>query len=173
MDAILTFIEVVRWFEVCGNGVQEAAGGSFYSSQNNSPYLANRFHWTFSALANQKRGFDRWNAAEFNQEWWFSPRRYDGATGPDDVVDGSDNDDSPPGTFFALVTTAFRRAFSQPNGRTSRAMASATLRLGVIASARRTVNLTSRLNRGSSLATPAFQAVRSRKSVRAFASENC
>ena len=69
--------------------------------------------------------------------------------------------------------TAFRRAFSQPNSRTSRAMASATLRLGVIASARRTVNLTSRLDRGSSLATPAFQAGHSRKSVRAFASENC
>ena len=66
--------------------------------------------------------------------------------------------------------TAFRRAFSQL---LSRVMASTMLRLGVVASARRTVNLTSRLDRGSSLATPAFQAVHSRKSVRAFASESC
>ena len=146
-----------------------AAGGSFYSSQNNSPYLANRFHWTFSALANQNRGFDPGNAANFNSRMVVFPRRYD---------------EAPAGScrrrwgeawhvFRVGDKTAFRRAFSQPNSRTSRAMASATLRLGVIASARRTVNLTSRLDRGSSLATPAFQAVHSRKSVRAFASENC
>ena len=37
-----------------------AAGGSFYSAKttakNNSPYLAIGFHWSFPALANQKRG---------------------------------------------------------------------------------------------------------------------
>ena len=56
-----------------------AAGGSFYSSQNNSPYLANRFHWTFSALANQNRGFDPGNAANFNSRMVVFPRRYDEA----------------------------------------------------------------------------------------------
>lgn len=147
-----------------------AAGGSFYSSQNNSPYLANRFHWTFSALANQNRGFDPGNAANFNSRMVVFPRRYDEA--PARQLPSSMGP-TMMHVFRVGDKTTFRRAFSQPNSRTSRAMASATLRLGVIASARRTVNLTSRLDRGSSLATPAFQAGHSRKSVRAFASENC
>ena len=148
-----------------------AAGGSFYSSQNDSPYLAIGFDWWFSALANQNRGFDPGNAANFNSRMVVFPRRYDEA--PARQLPSSMGPTMMTHRLARFSRTAFRRAFSQPNSRTSRAMASATLRLGVIASARRTVNLTSRLDRGSSLATPAFQAVHSRKSVRAFASENC
>ena len=59
--------------------------------------------------------------------------------------------------------------------RQNAARMSVIARLGLVPSARRTVNLTSRFNSGPSLATPAFRANRSRKLVRAFASnnENC
>ena len=33
MDAILTFIEVVRWFEVCGNGVQGLPAAAFIQAK--------------------------------------------------------------------------------------------------------------------------------------------
>lgn len=169
----MTFIEVVRWFEVCGNGVQRPPAAAFIQAKTTARILQSDFIGRFRRWPIRIEDSTRVTRLTLTQEWWFS-RGDTMKLGPAAaVVDGSDDDDSPPGTFFALVTTAFRRAFSQPNSRTSRAMASATLRLGVIASARRTVNLTSRLDRGSSLATPAFQAVHSRKSVRAFASENC
>lgn len=171
MDAILTFIEVVRWFEVCGNGVQGPPAAAFIQAKTTARILQIDFIGRFRRWPIRIEDSTRVTRLTLTQEWWFS-RGDTMKLGPAAaVVDGSDDDDdSPPGIGDK---TAFRRAFSQPNSRTSRAMASATLRLGVIASARRTVNLTSRLDRGSSLATPAFQAVHSRKSVRAFASENC
>ena len=112
--------------------------------------------------------FRRWpirNEEKFNLRMLVFPPAIDGASGRQPAW-------SMGPTMMTHVgdKTAFRRAFSQL---LSRVMASAMLRLGVVASARRTVNLTSRLDRGSSLATPAFQAVHSRKSVRAFASESC
>ena len=157
MDAILTFIEVVRWFEVCGNGVQGPPAAAFIQAKTTARILQSDFIGRFRRwpIRNEDKFNSRmlvFHGASGRQPAW--------SMGPTMMTHVGDK-------------TAFRRAFSQPNSRTSRAMASATLRLGVIASARRTANLTSRLDRGSSLATPAFQAVHSRKSVRAFASENC
>ena len=138
-----------------------AAGGSFYSAKNNSqkqqPVSCNRISLVVSGVGQSE------TRKSLIQECWFSA--IDGASGRQPAW-------SMGPTMMTHVgdKTAFRRAFSQL---LSRVMASAMLRLGVVASARRTVNLTSRLDRGSSLATPAFQAVHSRKSVRAFASESC
>ena len=91
------------------------------------------------------------------------------------VVDGSDDDDSPPGTFFALVMmtkplfdalfpsqTAERRAPWRPPRSVSGHRVRATDREPHIETRSRFVSRDARV-----------QAVHSRKSVRAFASENC
>ena len=171
MDAILTLIEVVRW---CGS-VREwrrgpAAAG--FSSRRNSCIHG------FAGFDFGHRPIRKPDAVLANLVCL--PVHLRGIRAclvycADRLTQGNNSRiEKKAQSRFSRLSRFLSRAFWWEQ-RQNAARMSVIARLGLVPSARRTVNLTSRINSGPSLATPAFRANRSRKLVRAFASnnENC
>lgn len=72
MDAILTFIEVVRWFEVCGNGVQGPPAAAFIQAKTTARILQIDFIGRFRRWPIRIEDSTRVTRLTLTQEWWFS-----------------------------------------------------------------------------------------------------